>query len=164
MKSELIEGGLAAMAFARRMTLMFLEDIPDDKWCHQPTENGNHAFWVVGHIAHSDNFFRTLGKQESNVPAEWDGLFGMGSVPQTSASAYPSPAELRDALATQRESLTAWLGSLDAEQAAKPLEGDMTQFASSYGNLPGSIACHESVHAGQLTVVRKSLGMPPKFG
>lgn len=163
--SEMVLSGLRALDFARGMTLSFLQDIPDDKWCHQPIPNANHACWVVGHLARTDSFFRaTFAGQESKVPKEWDGLFGMGSTPNGDASNYPAPSELRDALAAQREDLKKWLASLSSEQAAKALEGDWLQFAPDIGSLPGSIACHESVHAGQLTLVRKSLGISPKFG
>lgn len=165
MGSEMIMGGLRAMDFARGMTLRYLEDIPDDKWCHQPIPNANHACWVVGHLAHSDNFFRTaLAGRDSKVPEAWNGLFGMGSTATDDPSRYPSPAELRDMLASQRDDLKTWLASLSSEQAGKALEGDWVQFAPDLGSLPGSIACHESVHAGQLTLVRKSLGLSPKFG
>jgi hypothetical protein len=45
-----------------------------------------------------------------------------------------------------------------------PLPKELETFARSYGGMMCSIAWHEGVHAGQLTVVRKSLGLAPKFG
>lgn len=165
MSMRAIDATLATLEFSRGATLGFLEDIPEDKWCHQPIPGANHAAWIAGHIASTDNYFLTsLAGQASSVPAEWDDLFGMGSTPKNDPSVYPSPAELRDQLQTRRDGLTAWLKSLSDAQLAKPLEGDLARFAPNYAALAGSIAWHEGMHAGQLTLVRKSLGIGPKFG
>jgi uncharacterized damage-inducible protein DinB len=165
MSSTMIEGGLIVLEFSRRALLGMLEDIPKDRWVHQPITTANHAAWIVGHLAHTDNFFLTsVAGRPSQIPAEWDSLFGMGSQPVGDASAYPNSAELKDQLRARREDLIAWLRGLSEAQAQSELPEELRVFAPSVGALPNSIAWHEGMHTGQLTVVRKSLGIAPKFG
>lgn len=165
MSNDWIESGLTVMAFARRALLGFLEDVPEDKWVHQPIPGGNHTAWIVGHLASTDHYFlTTVGGAKPKLPAGWEELFGMGSVPTADQGRYPSPAELRDFLGAIREDLTGWYGQLDEAEALTPLPEDLKMFAPHVGGLGSSIAWHEGMHTGQLTVVRKSLGFAPKFG
>lgn len=165
MSSKLLDNGLAVMEFARNNTLAFLEDVPEEKWGHQPAPNANHAMWIIGHLAVTDDYFLTnLAGRDSKLPADWSGLFGMGSQPQGDLSAYPSPSDVRDQLRPRREELFSWFKSLSEEKLIEPLTDDWKQFAPNYIGLASSLAWHEGLHAGQLTVVRKSLGIAPKFG
>ncbi|MBL8880975.1 MAG: DinB family protein, partial [Phycisphaerales bacterium] len=79
--------------------------------------------------------------------------------PTGDAGRYPSFSAMKDHLASRRIALIAWFRSLDDARLASKLGGDMDWFARSIGHLPGSIACHENMHAGQLTVVRKALNL-----
>lgn len=164
MSGKSVQAGLAALEFSRRALLGFLEDVPEGKWCHQPIPGANHALWIVGHLAHTDNYFLTaVAGRESRVPADWDELFGMGSKPVGDPGKYPNPAAVKDVLRSRRDELLAWFSSLSDAQLAKPLEGDLAGFAPDHAALASSIAWHEGLHSGQLTVVRKSLGFAPKF-
>jgi hypothetical protein len=89
--SALFETGKAAIDLARRCTLKLIDGIPPDKVCHQPVPGANHALWVLGHLACSDDFFATkLGDREPVIDPGWQELFGMGSKPTDAPSAYPS--------------------------------------------------------------------------
>ncbi len=165
MPNPILESGLAAMAFARRNTLAFVEDVPDEKLCHQPVPGANHAAWVLGHLAYSDDVFVSgVGGRPVKCSEAWQKQYGMGSTPTASRSAYPSKAELMDQLAARRADLVAWFQSLNEEQLAAPLPEGWTDFAPNQAAFPAAIVWHEGMHAGQLTVVRKSLGIPPKMG
>ncbi|MCZ6816774.1 MAG: DinB family protein, partial [Planctomycetota bacterium] len=60
--------------------------------------------------------------------------------------------------------LVAWFLSMSGERLAAALPEDWQVFAKSYGVLINTIAWHEGMHAGQLTVIRRELGLGPKFG
>jgi uncharacterized damage-inducible protein DinB len=163
-RSAVLTNGLGALAFARRLTTGLLEDLPADKLTFQACPGANHALWIAGHLTYADNGFRTqLGKQESVCPESWDALFGMGSKPTADASAYPSMSEVMEKMTEARARLEAWFESMTDEQLAEPLPGDWAQFASCYGELMSNLASHESLHAGQLSMIRRALGMPPRF-
>ncbi len=164
MSNLVLENGIAALSFARHWTLELLSDFPQDKLTHQPCAAGNHALWIAGHIAYADDLFASkVGNKPARFSESWVKLFGMGSIPQADAGAYPSMSEVTNALADNREGLLAWFGSMSAEELAKPLPDDFKTFAATFGQFMTSIAWHEGLHAGQLTVVRKSLGLAPKF-
>ena len=165
MSNPVFESGIAALNFARQTTLGLLEGVPQDKLTHQPCVGGNHALWIVGHLGYTDLMFLTrVGNKSIESSEGWIKLFGMGSVPKPDASAYPALGKLKEALADNRETLLAWFASMSAEELAKPLSDDFKSFASNHGMLMTSLAFHEGLHAGQLTVVRKSLGIAPMIG
>ena len=79
-RSDALRNGLGALAFARRLTTGMLEDIPEDQHTTPPCPGGNHAIWVAGHIALTDDQFRVgLGGHPPACPDSWRDLFGMGS-------------------------------------------------------------------------------------
>lgn len=165
MSNPLRDNALTLLEFSRRNTLGFLEDVPEEAWFHQPFEGANHVAWIVGHLASTDGFFvTTFAGKASQVPESWNELFGRGSKPQPTPARYPPPSELRDVLARRREDLLAYFRGLPDNKLLEPLDSDWERFAPNRIGLAGSIAWHEGLHAGQLTAIRKSLGIGPRFG
>ena len=164
MGCKVFEAGKAAMGFSRRMLLGLLEEIPQDRWLHQPCAGGNHAQWIAGHIASEDDDVLTkLKPRPSKLPDGWVAQFGMGSTPSPDARKYPSKGKVMEVLASQREELLSWFASMDEVQLSAPVPDDWKSFAPTYGALMPGLAWHEGLHTGQLTVVRKSLGIKPRF-
>lgn len=165
MANKSMENAFAALRFARTTLLSLFEDFPRDKVCHQLTPGGNHALWILGHIALEDDVMMTmLGRKQARCPAEWAKLFGMGSTPVGQASHYPKLDELLTALADRREEFIAWLGSRTDAQLAEPLPKELIGFAPNAAALASSLAWHDGLHTGQLTMLRRDLGMKPKYG
>ena len=165
MADILLDNGLAVLAFARQATLAFLDDLPEDKLCYSPIPDGNHAMWLIGHITVTDDTVRHgLGGGTAKCPEGWTDLFGAGSAPAPDPGKYPSVAEMREHLNARREDLIAWFRSMDHTKLTEALPEDSLRFAPNYAGLMASLAFHEGLHAGQLRVITKSLGRPPKFG
>ncbi|MFM9995627.1 MAG: DinB family protein [Phycisphaerales bacterium] len=161
----LAEQGIMALTFARGVLLKLLDSIPADKVTAQPIPACNHALWVAGHVADTDDFFvRTLTGKPSALPAGWKEKFGGGSAPSPDPKAYPPLAEVKRVLADRRDALIAYFRSLDRGALLTPTPEKVKFFGPTVGSLAGSIAWHEGLHAGQVTMVRKGLGMPPLFG
>lgn len=155
--------GLATLAFARKQTLAFLEDITQANATHQPFAGANHAAWIAGHIAWEDDSILTSVKPRPSVlPASYTPLFGTGSSAKPDANAYPTLAELRQKQSLLRDELIAWFSNMSDEQLHAPLPKEHAGYAMNFAGLMSTLAWHEGLHAGQLTVVRKSLGMKPK--
>jgi len=160
----LLENGLFRLDFARRVTLAMLEDVPFDRWCLQPVADANHAMWITGHLAAIDDFFLVnVGGRTSALPAGWTALFATGSKPVADLDAYPAPEVLMQQLAARREDLKSWFRSLGEEELLSPLPAGM-RFAANLAELMPSVAWHEAWHGGQLSLVRKALGLAPKLG
>jgi len=163
MNRQTLESGLTTMAFSRDMLVSFAEDIPDDKLCFQPFPGANHAIWTLGHLAWADDYFVRLGGRAGGLPAGWADAVQWGSTPKADRSIYPPRSEVMEQLAASREALTAWLRSLTEAQLIAPLPDETKRFAANFAALPASIAWHEGFHAGQIAVIRKALGLKPKF-
>jgi hypothetical protein len=158
--STLFDTGKAAMDLARRCTLKLVDGIPPDKLCHQPVPNTNHALWVLGHLACSDDFFATsLGGCESVIDEKWPELFGMGSKPVDDPGAYPSLEEVMSGLERARQGMLETFRAMGEQKLMSATPDDWQAFAPTYATVMGSIAFHEGFHAGQLSAVRRSLGL-----
>ncbi len=159
--SALLEIGKSTLDLARRSTLKLIDGIPPEKLCHRPVPGANHAAWVMGHLASADNYFATtLGERESVLDKSWDELFGMGSEVKDDPSAYPSLDDLKAGLERARQALIETFKSMDEQKLQSPTPEDWRNFAPTYAAVMPSVAFHEGFHAGQLSAVRRSLGLP----
>lgn len=160
--SNLSAAAKVALDFARKQTLRLAQDIPSDKLTYQPVPNANNAIWILGHLAWSEDLFQSkLGERKSVLDESWATLFATGTKPTSNRSAYPPIEQIKAGLDRSRKALLEWLGSMDDRKLAQPLPGDWAKFAPTFGAVEGSIAWHEGLHAGQLSVVRRGLGLPP---
>ncbi|HUU85887.1 MAG TPA: DinB family protein [Phycisphaerae bacterium] len=159
------EQAIAIITFARRMTEQLLEDIPEEQLLHQPVSAGNHALWVMGHLATTDDALAGLYDGGQPVlPQSYNELFGMGSKPTHDAGAYPPIAEVREHLGATRKRLLDGASAADDAALSVALPEELEGFAPDRVGLLISLAWHEGLHAGQITMVRRSLGIGPKMG
>ena len=165
MSARELEVGLASLSFARRMTLKLLDGTPEDHWFHIPIPSGNHAAWIAGHVAwEDDDLLKSLVKERgSKLPQAWHDGFGQGSVPAPNPADYPSITELHETLASCREDLIDFFIS-SVDQLRDPLPEKWHTFAKDLSSMMHGVSAHEMLHAGQLTVIRKSLKLDPIFG
>lgn len=160
MTNATLDASLAALEFSRNFLNGILRDFPEDQALFAPFAGANHATWILGHITWVDDTVLQLwGGRATGLPANWPDLFAWKSAPETDAGRYPSFSDMKNHLHERREVLVGWFGTLDDATLRSRLGGELDWFARSIGHLPGSIACHENMHAGQLTVVRKALGL-----
>ena len=165
MSSRELETGIESLSLARRMTLRFLDGIPDDQWFHIPVPEGNHATWVAGHISWEDNdLLKSLIEDRgSKLPQRWHNCFAQHSKPTPNSDDYPDIAEIRTNLATYRAEFISFF-TASADRLADPLPEEWHTFAKDLAAMMHAVACHEMLHVGQLTVIRKSLKLEPVFG
>ncbi|MCG8409608.1 MAG: DinB family protein [Phycisphaerales bacterium] len=165
MANALLQAGLDTLTFSRKAFMGLIDSIPEDKLLHQPSEGANHAMWIMGHLACTDEFFMNkLGDRPFNRFGDWEKIFFMGSKPSPNASDYPSANEVRETMANNREQLVSWVKPWDESKLLSPLPGDLRNFATSHASWISTLAWHEGMHTGQLAAIRKSLGLTPVLG
>jgi uncharacterized damage-inducible protein DinB len=136
--------------------------IPDDQYLHQPCPGGNHALWTLGHLATVNQYFLVnLAGHDDALAEKYRATFFAKSQPSPDASSYPPLAVVRDYFKSSRAAFRAWVESLTDEQLAGPPPEKFSKFAPTLGNVLMRLVWHEGVHYGQLTVIRKSLGLAP---
>jgi hypothetical protein len=141
-----------------------LEDIPEDKLCYQPFPGANHALWTVGHLAVVNQRMTALMQDQQPAPPErYKELFDIKSIPSPDPTTYPPAAEVLQFAAKVREG---WLNAIRAVDPARleaaPPE-PMRRFAPTWGVLIAAMSQHTAFHLGELAVIRKALGMAPKY-
>lgn len=162
--SPTVRAGLETLAWTRRLLLAMLESTPDEHFYRSPCPGANHAAWVAGHIAASEDGLRVaLGGGESVLDASYASMFGMGQPCRDGSAGYPSRAELMSALGKAREAAEAWFSGMSEDDLKTPVKGELSQFAKTLGEVLGAYAGHESFHAGQVSVARRAAGLPPLF-
>ena len=80
-----------------------------------------------------------------------------------SAASGQSVSVLVQHLHRARTDIIKWFQSQSADKLASPLPEELGTFAKTYGASLSTLAIHEGLHAGQLTMIRRSLGLGPKF-
>jgi len=136
--------------------------IPDDQYLHQPCPGGNHALWTLGHLATVNQYFLTnIAGQDGTLAEKYKPIFFARSQPSPDAASYPPLDVVREYFKTSRATFRKWVESLSDERLAGPPPEQFQKFAPTLGNVLMRLLWHEGMHYGQLTVIRKSLGLAP---
>ncbi len=146
---------------ARRMTLGLVEHIPHEQWTLQPVPGMNHVSWTLMHLLIAEDWGPTaLGDPRRPWGEIYDVLVGRGPVPD----GWPEPDAILAALeASHARFLHALSGISDAD-LDRETSGAIAEYAPTLGTVLDSHIWHEGFHCGQLSVIRKSLALPPRFG
>lgn len=141
-----------------------LSTMPEDKLMFQATTADNHALWTMGHLAASYAWFASLldGKPQG-MPDGFDKLFGMGSKPLADPAAYPAPSEVRRHYAGAYRRFTDAIAAIPAKDLDKPTVADSYGFAKNRLDVVYKAAWHDGWHTGQLSTLRRALGLPGLF-
>jgi uncharacterized damage-inducible protein DinB len=163
--SNLKDTGLEALAFSRRVLLRLLDGFDESNILVRCGEGASHTMHLVGHIGTTDDFFlTTLSGHASGLPEGYAALFGTGAVPKDDASAYPSFETMTDVLEDRRAALVAWFKSQDEDELLTALPGQLAGFAKNRAVLMSTLAFHEGFHTGQVSAIRRKLGMERALG
>ena len=154
--------------WSRARTLDILEGFPPDKATFRTGEHEVHATWVLGHIAQTEAWVLGMlqpgGEQKQIYPEAWftEQLFEYQRPVKDDAS-YPPLADVRDVYDRMHALLIAWLDRADDETLLAPLDDRGAGFAKTPAEAIGRMAWHEGWHAGQLSLLRRALGLAPAF-
>ncbi len=157
------EHAFRILKFARKNTLAFAEDVPDDKLCWQPFAGANHVLWNLGHLASSDDWAVTVLDPSAKMDERYMKVFGSGSTPSPDPKAYPSRSEVLGCLAQAHGRFLAAIERQSEADLALATAAELKDFAPTRMALLFAMACHEGTHQGQILACRKALGMKPKF-
>jgi uncharacterized damage-inducible protein DinB len=153
---------LAAFDWTDKAVEDLFAGIPAEEFLHQPCPGANHALWTLGHLATVNQYFlNKLAGHDGALFEKYREMFFAKSQPKPDAASYPPVDVLRDYFKTSRAAFRGWVESLTDEQLAGPPPEGFQKFAPTLGTLLMRLLWHEGMHYGQLTVIRKSLGLAP---
>lgn len=167
--NELLRGRdliLKQIKWARQYSRQLIDSIPESLWYTQPTGLKTHVAWQVGHLAVSQ-YGLMLYRQRGRMPGDLELMpgwlrkqFGRGTTPSSTDEGMPTPTDLLAMLDKIDAQAHAEVAALTAEQLGEPTEMPYTAYPIKLGAI---LFCpiHESIHAGQLGLLRRLHGLEP---
>ena len=158
-----VEKHVHSLQTARRLTLGLLEGISLADWLYQPVANGQHVLWIVAHLTKSDDWaLVSLGG--SRRLTFLDQYFNKALPIVSDATAYPSVEEVKALFDSAHHDFITRLSKIDESDLDRVTSGPIAEFAPNLGTLLVSHVWHEGFHCGQLAMIRRSLGLPVRWG
>lgn len=152
-----------AVAFARfthALASKTFADFPADKALFQPSPTDNHMLWHMGHLAVNYDWFASAIDGKSSIASKTDyERFGMGSKPVSDPAAYPSLPDVRRLYDTTWQRFIAAAESLSEADATRPACVESHGFLADRLDAVNKAAWHDGWHAGQVSGLRKALGL-----
>ncbi len=152
-----------SLELSRGTVLEILNDLKDEPLVQPTARGGNHALWILGHLVYSESSIMhqiVLGK-DSCPHAQWESLFSHGTEPKLDTAIYPSFDELLKAWDEVRAFTLSTLESFTDDDLDKPAPGCPEEWKSWFGTIGQTFTTqiiHPTMHYGQLTDIRRSLG------
>ena len=145
----------------RLMLREMIKDMSPEEMNKPPVPGGNDPLWSIAHITISEarGLYGRIRRQ-ANPLESWEPLFSRGSTPSGNRKDYPSQDEVWARFEEVRGELLTFIESVSEADLDKPTDVDHPLF-STVGKVLGSLALHQSFHAGQIAVARKALGKKP---
>ena len=139
----------------------YTADLTPAEYLHRPTPQANCAAWVIGHLTLSErNALRALGAPLPELAEGYEHRFSQAEgCPQ--AEEFGDVTVLMPLFNEHRTRLIDAVRRATPEQLDKPLEKPRPPVFTTAGDLANFMGVHSSMHAGQLTTIRRSLGRPP---
>jgi len=166
MPSSQLALAVEQIRFARSYTLGLASDVDPADWFRMPG-GVTHVAWQLGHLAMAEYRLaleRIRGRRPEDdalIDAAFLRRFGPDA-PSPDARLYPSAAEIRAVLDRVHEQTLRELPHLSDDALGEP---PARPHKIAKNKLASLLWCgqHEMLHAGQIGLLRRLLGLPPQW-
>jgi uncharacterized damage-inducible protein DinB len=143
---------------SRKMLHMFVDDLTPDERLHRSCAGANCIDWLVGHLVVVERMFhQRIGATSPPIPEGFDKKFARDESAPKQAD-YGDTSNLMELFDEQRDATIEKVRTLTADDLAKPLQHPRF---SNVGEAIAFCSLHVAMHAGQMSMIRRSLGKPP---
>lgn len=138
-------------------------DVPAADMVAQPNGIKNHPAWVIGHLTYTCQMVGGIIGVAEWLPNDFAKRFGTGSVPIADTNAYETKDEALARLRDARSRITRAVDQLADAQLDAPFPDELYRdvFPTIRHAITQVLVGHTANHIGQLTVWRRSMGLPP---
>lgn len=134
-----------------------LDGLSDTQAQLRPSATTNSAAYIAAHLVESRYYIlKTLGVERPNPLERYTGSWK--SIDEISE--WPTLADTRTAWGTVSEELGTRLGSIGTEELDAPITTQMPLETRTVLGMLTFLVQHDSYHVGQLSLLRKSAGLP----
>lgn len=156
-----VKRAVELMEWVHTITGKLCAGFAEDQVLAQPTSTENHLMWQIGHMATGYAWFASmLDGKPATLGEMYDKLFGYGSKPTGDASMYPAQAEVRRIHDEQYQRLLRVVKAMSDADGLKPTVTNSGGFAKNRLDCFYKCIWHEGWHQGQLSALRRVLGLP----
>lgn len=149
-----------------QMICKLADDFTDEQ-AKQRVGDSKPLVWFLAHVIITRNYFLTLygGGGDEAVDAAFVARFGRGSDGAADMTDSPSKGELLAIFERITERARALVATLAPEDLDREAEGDVRHpLFKTLGTAITLVTAHDGYHAGQIGVLRRSMGKDPLFG
>ncbi len=167
--NTLVQHHIQGLIFLKEkmMPTAFTGEITPEQSAHQSGQSTSHILWNAGHLvwAIDHELVPSLGG-EPVLPGNYHELFNIGSKPTNDPSRYPSAEELLSNFSRVIDNAILLLNSMSDEDLSRPVwEHSMTRdIFPTVGALLNVEQVHAGYHIGQISLLRRTQGLPSGFG
>jgi hypothetical protein len=151
-----------SLASSQKLLNRYCGDLTPQEYLHRPCAGGNATAWIVGHLILTER--SALGRVGvTDLPALPEGFEKRFARDESApkASDYGDVTVLLPLFNRHREMLIEAVKHAGAEVLEKPLEKPSPLYGSRVWEAVNFMGAHVAMHAGQLTIIRRSMGKPP---
>ncbi len=163
---HMLEAAIGQIQFARRYTLELLEATPKDLWFRFPEGLATNIAWQIGHLTVSQYgllMFRMRGRDPDDlqlIPGRFRKAYGRESTPSPDPAGQSTADELLERMGRVFDLAMGEIAGIQADVLLEPVEMPYAAYPIKLGAI---LFCplHEHIHAGQIGLLRRSLGLQP---
>ena len=156
---------VSSLTTSQKLLNRYTADFSEREWLHRPCAGGNAAAWIVGHLVDVER--RVLGKvgvRSEQLPAIPEGFEKRFARDEEAPKAndFGDVSILIPLFNAHRQLLIDTVKNLPPAAFDQPLEKPHAVMGGTIGeqlNFLGGV--HVAMHAGQITIIRRSMGKPP---
>jgi uncharacterized damage-inducible protein DinB len=137
-----------------------MDGVSDAQLWMRPSQHNNPILWLFGHLVRSRA--RLLSAIGEPFDTGWGEAFARGSTVEDRAD-YPSRDQIAEMMRAVSPRLYSKLETLTDAELAQPAKGPVPSI-NTLADLATFLTMHESYHVGQLSYIRKGLGLPGLVG
>ena len=162
----MLQAAVGQIEFARRYTRELLDATPREHWYTIPDGLPTNIAWQVAHLTVSQYgllMFRMRGRRPDDlelIPGRFRKAYSRQSTPSSDPAGQPTVDELLEKMARIHRAAMSELSEIDPDVLLEPVEMPFAAFPIKLGAI---LFCplHEHIHAGQIGLLRRSLGLEP---
>ena len=153
----IVQNLTAAGALLERMTA----DLAPHDYLHRPCPEANCAAWIVGHLILTERgALKRLGVTDlPPLPEGFETRFARDTTAPRAAD-FGDVTQLVPLFKQHRAMLVEAVKRATLEQLSKPLDKPHPLFTTVGGSV-NFMGVHVSMHSGQISMIRRTLGRPP---
>ena len=154
-----------SLTISQKMLNRYTQDLTPQEYLHRPCAGGNTAAWIIGHLVLTDRVaMARAGLKPGQMPALPEGFEKRFSREPDApkASEFGDVRILMPLFNEHRQLLIDTVRRMSPAELDTPLEKPHPMFGAVIAEALNFVGGpHAAMHAGQITIIRRSMGKPP---